>query len=105
MITHHISSIERSNTIFFLQGGKVQESGSHRDLVAAKGAYFRFLQISFSFSDSPDRMPRVKTARATALLRQAQGQGGSNRSSPYASLFSTSLDSLEQSRWARTGNQ
>jgi ABC-type multidrug transport system fused ATPase/permease subunit len=41
LITHRLSSIRRSGWIFVLDGGQIVESGTHEDLLARGGQYWR----------------------------------------------------------------
>jgi len=75
-ITHHITTIERADRIYFLQDGKIQEQGTHDELLAARGAYYRFMQISFSFLGEdaekmlvpdPERRARRERERSETL--------------------------------------
>ena len=49
-ITHSLSTCRKADTIFFLQGGQVVESGSHDELMQLHGSYFNFIQISFAMA-------------------------------------------------------
>jgi ATP-binding cassette subfamily B protein/ATP-binding cassette subfamily C protein len=39
-ISHRLSTIKRADVIFMLKEGKLVESGTHKELVASRGAYF-----------------------------------------------------------------
>lgn len=41
LISHRLSSVRRADTIYVLDGGVVSESGTHKELVARRGIYFR----------------------------------------------------------------
>src|SRR5574337_2166607 len=47
IIAHRLSTIKNSDRIFYIDKGGVQESGSHDDLMAAKGAYYHLYQSQF----------------------------------------------------------
>ena len=50
VIAHRLSTIEKADKIFVMDHGKVLESGSHADLISAKGAYSQLYQHQFSSS-------------------------------------------------------
>merc|ERR1712135_163656 len=43
VIAHRLSTVRNSTKICFIQGGLVVEEGTHDDLVAADGAYFKLI--------------------------------------------------------------
>lgn len=44
-ISHRLSSTRFCNRILFIKDGKIAESGTHEELMALKGAYYRMYQI------------------------------------------------------------
>ncbi|MFN0604037.1 hypothetical protein [Facklamia hominis] len=40
LISHHLSNLYKMDTIYFLENGKIKESGSHEQLMAKKGEYY-----------------------------------------------------------------
>lgn len=40
-ISHRLSTVKMADTIYFLEKGKVIEEGSHEQLLAQKGAYWK----------------------------------------------------------------
>ncbi len=46
-IAHRLSTIQGADRILVLDGGKIVEEGSHSDLLAAKGEYFKLHQLTF----------------------------------------------------------
>lgn len=47
VIAHRLSTIEQADLILVLDQGEVIESGTHRELMAAKGAYYRLYAAQF----------------------------------------------------------
>lgn len=46
-IAHRLSTIVNSDTILFMENGKIVEQGSHKDLLKAKGKYFDLYNSQF----------------------------------------------------------
>jgi ATP-binding cassette subfamily B protein len=47
VIAHRLATILRADVIHVVEGGRVVESGSHHDLLRAKGAYARLYRLQF----------------------------------------------------------
>ncbi|MDA8363641.1 MAG: lipid A export permease/ATP-binding protein MsbA [Gammaproteobacteria bacterium] len=48
VIAHRLSTIENADRIVVLEGGRVMEAGSHRELLARNGIYARLYRIQFN---------------------------------------------------------
>jgi ATP-binding cassette subfamily B protein len=48
VIAHRLSTIQKADRIIVLDGGRIVESGSHRQLMAAHGPYRRFYSLQLS---------------------------------------------------------
>ncbi|WP_428967011.1 ABC transporter ATP-binding protein [Micromonospora fluostatini] len=48
VIAHRLSTIRDADLILMMEQGRIVEQGSHRDLLAARGAYHRLYQAQFS---------------------------------------------------------
>ena len=48
VIAHRLSTIRDAHVILVMEAGRIVEQGSHEDLLAAKGAYYRLYQAQFA---------------------------------------------------------
>ena len=48
IIAHRLSTIRDADKIVVIDGGRVAEQGSHEELIAAKGCYYKLYQTQFS---------------------------------------------------------
>ncbi len=55
VIAHRLSTIEDVDRIHVLHRGRIRESGSHEELLAAGGIYERLYRLQYAGSDSPLR--------------------------------------------------
>jgi ATP-binding cassette subfamily B protein len=60
VIAHRLSTIQRANRIFVLHKGHLRESGSHQQLLAAKGLYFKLYQLQYK--DQEIQVPAAVTS-------------------------------------------
>ena len=55
VIAHRLSTIKRADVIYVIDGGRVAERGTHRELLRAKGTYARIYHSQFELTESADR--------------------------------------------------
>jgi subfamily B ATP-binding cassette protein MsbA len=48
MIAHRLSTIEKADKILMMEAGEIIESGTHKELLAKKGAYSKLYNLQFS---------------------------------------------------------
>ena len=44
IVSHRLTTVEKADVIYMMEGGRVVESGTHSELVAKKGPYFRMFE-------------------------------------------------------------
>ena len=47
IVAHRLSTIKKADKILVLEKGKIIEQGTHKELIAQKGAYFKFYSLQF----------------------------------------------------------
>ena len=47
MIAHRLSTIEKADKILMMGSGEIIESGSHKELLEKKGAYYKLYRLQF----------------------------------------------------------
>ncbi|NMA82507.1 MAG: ATP-binding cassette domain-containing protein, partial [Epulopiscium sp.] len=52
MIAHRLSSVKKADKIVVLNEGKIEEMGTHDELIAKQGLYYRLCQIQFQEQDT-----------------------------------------------------
>ena len=55
VIAHRLSTIQDVDRIHVLHHGRIVETGSHDELLARRGAYWRLYQLQFERSEEPAR--------------------------------------------------
>src|ERR1700683_5336999 len=48
VIAHRLSTIERADLIMVLAGGVLRESGTHDELLAQRGLYYRLFELQYA---------------------------------------------------------
>ncbi len=56
VIAHRLSTIERADRIMVLGGGVLRESGTHEELLAQRGLYYRLFELQYAAMASSDRL-------------------------------------------------
>lgn len=60
IIAHRLSTIQRADRIFVMHKGELRESGTHQQLLAQRGIYYRLYQLQYK--DQEVREARTSTA-------------------------------------------
>jgi ATP-binding cassette subfamily B protein len=48
MVAHRLSTIQRADTIMVIHHGRLRESGTHQELLAAGGIYHKLYQLQLA---------------------------------------------------------
>ena len=56
VIAHRLSTIERADRIMVLSGGVLRESGTHDELLAQRGLYYRLFELQYAAMAASDRL-------------------------------------------------
>jgi ATP-binding cassette subfamily B protein len=80
LISHRLGSVRDADTILVLSGGQIAERGTHQELMAARGEYYRLFRLQASGYDAPAGAPggahRPGGPRPPAAFRTPNGHGG-----------------------------
>ena len=52
-ISHRLATIEKADIVYMLEDGRIVEQGTHRELVALRGRYFRMFESQLTVPTSP----------------------------------------------------
>ncbi|MFA5561921.1 MAG: ABC transporter ATP-binding protein [Eubacteriales bacterium] len=64
IIAHRLSTIRHCDRIYYLEGGRILESGSHDELMARQGYYHRLSTVQAIGAVPDEEAPRSETARS-----------------------------------------
>jgi len=53
MIAHRLSTVQRANKIIVMHKGRVREVGSHQELLANRGIYWKLYQLQYKDQETP----------------------------------------------------
>lgn len=59
-ISHRLATIEKADTVYMLEDGRVVEQGTHQELVALRGRYFRMFESQLTVPAEP-LAPQVRS--------------------------------------------
>ncbi|HXI25425.1 MAG TPA: ABC transporter ATP-binding protein [Pyrinomonadaceae bacterium] len=70
IVAHRLSTIQRADTIIVLHHGEIREQGSHQDLLALQGLYWRLYKLQYSdptwLAETKEEEPEQITYRPRA---------------------------------------
>jgi ATP-binding cassette subfamily B multidrug efflux pump len=64
IVAHRLSTIHRADRILVTHKGKVRESGTHQELLAKKGIYWRLYQLQYRDQEGPHPATQVEAGPA-----------------------------------------
>jgi ATP-binding cassette subfamily B protein/ATP-binding cassette subfamily C protein len=50
-ISHRLATIEKADVVYMLEDGRIVEQGTHKELVALRGRYFRMFESQLSVDE------------------------------------------------------
>lgn len=59
IIAHRLSTIQRADRIFVMHKGELREEGSHQELLAQRGIYYRLYQLQYKDQELSGRTARL----------------------------------------------
>ncbi len=63
-IAHRLSTIQDMDKILVLHKGQLREAGSHQELLAQRGIYYKLYQLQYKDQEAEDRRPGGASAEA-----------------------------------------
>jgi ATP-binding cassette subfamily B protein len=71
LIAHRLSTIQRADRILVMHKGRVREAGTHQELLAARGIYWKLYQLQYKDQEVPSADNRGAEAAANIRLHSA----------------------------------
>jgi ATP-binding cassette subfamily B protein len=66
IIAHRLSTIQRADRILVMHKGRLRESGTHQELLALRGIYWKLYQLQYKDQDRGDRPGGLSQASASS---------------------------------------
>ena len=67
LIAHRLSTIQRAETILVMHKGQLREMGSHQELLAARGLYWKLYQLQYKDQEMGALAPPTEPSTAPAI--------------------------------------
>jgi ATP-binding cassette, subfamily B, multidrug efflux pump len=62
LIAHRLSTVQRADAILVMHKGHLREMGSHQQLLALRGLYWKLYQLQYKDQEAPAVWPSASTA-------------------------------------------
>jgi ATP-binding cassette subfamily B protein len=72
VIAHRLSTIQHATQILVFHKGRLREQGSHQELLAQRGIYFRLYQLQYK---DQELAPQLGAGMGSAALRPLPADG------------------------------
>jgi len=67
VVAHRLSTIQRADRIIVLHHGEIREQGSHQDLLAVRGLYWKLYKLQYADSTASHDEPEPETSEINEL--------------------------------------
>jgi ATP-binding cassette subfamily B protein len=64
IVAHRLSTVQRADNILVMHKGKLREMGTHQELLARRGLYWKLYQLQYKDQEIPISVPQGITANA-----------------------------------------
>ncbi len=64
VIAHRLSTIQRADRILVMHKGRLRESGTHQQLLAARGIYWKLYELQYKYQESREAQPAPAEPRS-----------------------------------------
>lgn len=71
IVAHRLSTIQRADNIIVLHHGEIREQGSHQDLLALQGLYWKLYKLQYS---DPSWLAETKEAEEEEITYKPRGR-------------------------------
>jgi ATP-binding cassette, subfamily B, multidrug efflux pump len=75
IIAHRLSTVQRADKIVVMHKGKVREMGTHQQLLAQRGIYFKLYQLQYKDQEIKDRTIKGRNIKDHSISAPANGSG------------------------------
>jgi len=66
VIAHRLSTVQRADKIIVMHKGKVREMGTHQQLLAQRGVYYKLYQLQYKDQEIPASLSAQPQPTASA---------------------------------------
>ena len=67
LIAHRLSTVQRADTILVMHKGQLREMGTHQQLLAQRGLYWKLYQLQYKDQEAHVIPPLTQPSSATAV--------------------------------------